>query len=105
MVGHDGHQQTPGRFADHDVEIEADTRLAELIGDRAEVKSHHHQGFGGLGAGLRAAARNGDGTVEAVEDPSRRFTLGVLWHPEASEDVRLFEALVAEAAAYRSGRA
>jgi len=27
--------------------------------------------------------------------------LGVLWHPEAGEDLRLFEALVAEARDYR----
>jgi gamma-glutamyl-gamma-aminobutyrate hydrolase PuuD len=62
------------------------------------VKSHHHQGFGRLGEGLREAARDDDGTLEAVEDPSRRFALGVLWHPEAGEDAALFEALVREAA-------
>ena len=45
-----------------------------------------------------------DGTVEALEDPTRRFALGVLWHPEAGEDLRLFEALVAEAARYREAR-
>ena len=59
-------------------------------------------GFGGLGDGLREAARAPDGTIEALEDPSRRFTLGVLWHPEAGEDAALFEALVAEAATYRA---
>jgi len=38
-----------------------------------------------------------DDTVEAVEIPGRRFALGVLWHPEAADDPRLFEALVAAA--------
>ena len=66
-----------------------------LLGDHAPVKSHHHQGFGRLGEGLRESAHAEDGTLEALEDPSRRFTLGVLWHPEAGEDLRLFEALVA----------
>ncbi|HZJ70222.1 MAG TPA: gamma-glutamyl-gamma-aminobutyrate hydrolase family protein, partial [Planctomycetota bacterium] len=42
-----------------------------------------------------------DGTLEGLEDPSRRFALGVLWHPEAGEDLRLFEALVAEGRDYR----
>jgi putative glutamine amidotransferase len=37
----------------------------------------------------------GDGVVEALEDPARRFLLGVQWHPETSRDVRLFQALVA----------
>ena len=50
------------------------------------MKSHHHQGFGRLGDGLVVSARADDGTVEAVEDPERRFAVGVLWHPEAGED-------------------
>jgi putative glutamine amidotransferase len=68
------------------------------------VKSHHHQGYGELGSGLREAARAPDGTIEALEDPTRRFTLGVLWHPEEGEDLALFEALVHEAAEYRRTR-
>jgi putative glutamine amidotransferase len=101
-VGTDVHKEVAGVFAEHDVEVVPETRLASLIGDRHDVKSHHHQGFAELGTGLRAAARAPDGTVEALEDPSRRFTLGVLWHPEAGEDMALFEALVAEADDYRS---
>jgi hypothetical protein len=31
--------------------------------------------------------------------------MGVLWHPEEGEDLRLFEALVEEARGYREGRA
>jgi putative glutamine amidotransferase len=105
VVGHERHKHTPGVFADHDVELEAGTRLGELLGgEHAPVKSHHHQGFGRVGEGLRVAARADDGTIEAVEDPSARFALGVLWHPEAGEDKKLFEALVAEAAAYRAER-
>ncbi len=103
-VGHDGHKQTPGVFADHDVETEPGTRLASLLGERVPVKSHHHQGFDRLGSRLTASARDEDGRIEALEAPDRRFALGVLWHPEAGEDVRLFEALVAEAAAYRALR-
>jgi len=104
VVGHDEHKHTPGEYADHDVSLEPGTRLESLLGDHAPVKSHHHQGFGQLGSGLREAARAEDGTVEALEDPSRRFALGVLWHPEAGEDMRLFEALVEEAGRYREER-
>ncbi len=100
-VGTDVHKQTPGVFAEHDVEVLPDTRLASILGGRHDVKSHHHQGFGDLGAGLHATAHAADGTVEALEDPERRFTVGVLWHPEAGDDLALFEALVAEAAAFR----
>src|SRR5207253_11348680 len=93
----------PGVFGDHEVELVPGTRVHALLGDRAPVKSHHHQGFARLGEGLCEAARADDGTVEAIEDPERRFALGVLWHPEAGEDAALFEALVAEAAEYRRG--
>ena len=104
VVGDDKHKHTPGAFADHDVTLEPGTRLAELLGDRAAVKSHHHQGFGRVGDGLRVAAHAEDGTIEAVEDPSHRFALGVLWHPEAGEDRKLFEELVGAAAEYRAAR-
>jgi gamma-glutamyl-gamma-aminobutyrate hydrolase PuuD len=104
VVGDEKHKHTPGEFADHDVELVAGTRVQEILGDHAPVKSHHHQGYGQLGQGLREAARAEDGTIEALEEPSRRFALGVLWHPEAGEDFALFEALIAEARSYRDER-
>ena len=104
VVGDEKHKHTPGTFADHDVTLEGGTRLGSLLGDHAPVKSHHHQGIGRIGEGLRVAAHAEDGTVEAVEDPDRHFAVGVLWHPEAGEDARLFEELVREAAEYRAAR-
>jgi putative glutamine amidotransferase len=104
VVGDEKHKHTPGVFADHDVDLIAGTRVQSLLGDRAPVKSHHHQGFGRLGEGLRESARAVDGTVEAVEDPSQRFALGVLWHPEAGEDLALFQGLVDEARRYAADR-
>src|SRR5437763_1527111 len=104
VVGDEKHKHTPGTFGDHDVALEGGTRLAGLLGEHAPVKSHHHQGFGQIGEGLRIAAHAEDGTVEAVEDPGRRFAVGVLWHPEAGDDARLFEELVREAEYYRAAR-
>ena len=104
VVGDEKHKHTPGAFSDHDVLVEEGTRLAELLPPRTAVKSHHHQGFGRLGHGLRVTAHAEDGAVEAVEDPSRRFAVGVLWHPEASDDAALFEELVAQARGYRDHR-
>jgi putative glutamine amidotransferase len=103
-LGHDDHKRIPGSFAEHPVEVKEGTRLAEMIGERSDVTSHHHQGLGRLGEGLVETAWARDGTLEAVEDPSRRFTVGVQWHPEVGEDHALFEALVEEARAYRSAR-
>jgi len=104
VVGDEKHKHTPGVFADHDVDLVSGTRVQRILGDHAPVKSHHHQGYGQLGAGLRESARADDGTIEALEDPSQRFALGVLWHPEAGEDFALFEALVEEARAYHEER-
>lgn len=103
-VGDEKHKHTPGVFAEHDVDVKVESRLGSLLGDRAQVKSHHHQGFGRVGEGLVEAAWAEDGTLEAVEDPGKRFAIGVLWHPEAGEDAALFRALVDEARAYREGK-
>lgn len=103
-TGNDVHKQVPGEFAEHPVEVKDGTRLASIVGARGDVTSHHHQGVGRIGAGLVETAWAADGTVEAFEDPSQRFTLGVQWHPEAGEDQRLFDALVEEARAYRASR-
>ena len=105
VVGDEKHKHTPGTFADHDVAVEGGSRLSSVLGERVPVKSHHHQGLGKVGDGLRVVAHAEDGTIEAVEDPTRHFAVGVLWHPEAGEDARLFEELVREAEQYRSARA
>jgi putative glutamine amidotransferase len=101
VVGHERHKHTPGVFADHEVRLDPQSKVGRILGEHAPVKSHHHQALGRLGTGLRPAAAAEDGAIEAVEDPSRRFAVGVLWHPEAGDDRKLFEALVEEAARYR----
>jgi putative glutamine amidotransferase len=104
VVGHEQHKHTPGVFGDHEVDLRADSTVGRLLGTRAPVKSHHHQGFGRIGDGLVESAWAEDGTLEAIEDPNRRFTVGVLWHPEAGEDAALFRALVEQAREYRAAR-
>ena len=105
VVGDERHKHTPGVFSDHDVRVEEGSLLGRLLGERAPVKSHHHQGYGRVGEGLRPVAWADDGTVEALEAPDKRFAVGVLWHPEAGEDRALFEALVEQATAYREEKA
>src|SRR3954463_4334295 len=44
VVGHERNKHDPpGIFADHDVDLVPGTRVQRLLGDRAPVKSHHHQ--------------------------------------------------------------
>jgi gamma-glutamyl-gamma-aminobutyrate hydrolase PuuD len=94
VVGHEGHRAVVGEFSEHTVRVDPASRIESAPG---AVKSHHHQGLGRLGDGLREIAWADDGVVEAVEDPEKPFLVGVLWHPEAGEDQRLFEQLVAAA--------
>jgi putative glutamine amidotransferase len=78
----------------HSVEIEPDSRLAEIVGNRSEVRgslvllvnSSHHQSAEAIGEGLRIVARcPDDGIVEALEGAlADHFVLAVQWHPERS---------------------
>lgn len=103
VVGHDKHRAVVGEYSHHDVSIDPDSRLAGIVGRDATVLSYHHQGIRSPGR-LRPSAWAFDGTIEGVEDPHRRFLVGVLWHPEAHTDGRLFHSLVAAAANGRENR-
>jgi putative glutamine amidotransferase len=72
----------------HEVWIDKDTLLARLLRERlsdsdaCEANSRHHQAVKKVAAGFRVSATAPDGVIEAIEDPSARFCLGVQWHPE-----------------------
>jgi len=85
----------------HQISVEVDSRLGRAIGvGIATCSCHHHQAVGHLGAGLRATARDADGTIEAIELDGPAWVTGVQWHPEDTAVVdpvqqRLFDAFVA----------
>jgi gamma-glutamyl-gamma-aminobutyrate hydrolase PuuD len=103
-VGHESHREVPGTFSEHPVEVKEGSRLASIVGAGPAVTSHHHQSVGRVGKGLVETAWADDGTIEGFEDPSRRFAVGVQWHPESGRDDGLFENLVEEARRYRAER-
>ncbi|RZS34938.1 anthranilate synthase component 2/putative glutamine amidotransferase [Herbihabitans rhizosphaerae] len=95
VVGTVEHLPSLGVFGDVEITVEPGSRLAEIVGESAVVRCHHHQSLDQLGDGLRVTARAADGTVEGVELDGARFCLGVQAHPEQNtDDVRLFAALV-----------
>ncbi|MFG2575396.1 gamma-glutamyl-gamma-aminobutyrate hydrolase family protein [Streptomyces sp. NPDC048481] len=101
----DGHLEAVGVVGRHPVEPVPGTLYAALVPERASVPAYHHQAVDGLGAGLVASAHAADGTVEAVELPSSDgWVLGVQWHPEMGEDVRVMRALVTAAASCSAAR-
>lgn len=71
---------------------------------RLMVNSSHHQAVGMPGDGLQISARSAeDGVIEALEDTSHPFLVGVQWHPERTMDRsdasrRLVQAFVEAAA-------
>ncbi|MGW2620831.1 gamma-glutamyl-gamma-aminobutyrate hydrolase family protein [Streptomyces sp. NPDC001500] len=94
----DGHLGAVGVVGRHPVEPVAGTLYAGVVPERTSVPTYHHQAVDRLGRGLVASAHAADGTVEAVELPSSAgWALGVQWHPEMGEDVRVMRALVAAA--------
>jgi putative glutamine amidotransferase len=96
VVGHERHRPEPGVYGHHDVQLAEGSLAATLLGPSVNVPSYHHQGLGSPGS-LTVTGWADDQTPEVLEDPSRRFCLGVLWHPEAGDDPRLFTALTAAA--------
>jgi len=92
----------------HEVWLDEDTLLARLMRERlsdadaCEVNSRHHQAIKQVASGLAVSATAPDGVIEAVEDASARFCVGVQWHPEnfwrTGEFRPLFEGFVDAAA-------
>ena len=93
--GGEDHRALPAGYARHDVRVEPASLACVATGRPVEeVLSHHHQGIDRVGDGLTVTGRAHDDLVEAFEDPSARFLLGVQWHPEADERSRVVGALV-----------
>ena len=101
-VGHEGHRETLGVFSEHPVDDRGGDAARDhprAAGTRRSARAITRVSAGSARGSSRARYAE-DGSLEAFEDPSRRFALGVLWHPEMEEDdKRLFEALVVEARA------
>lgn len=68
----------------HVIFIRNDSRLQAILKGRKRIRvnSSHHQAVNRCGRKLRVAARSADGIVEAIEDSSRTFWIGVQFHPE-----------------------
>jgi putative glutamine amidotransferase len=92
-------QPNPRDEAGHKVRITPGTLLHRIVGaEELAVNSAHHQAVHEIAPGLVVDAVAPDGVIEGIEDPRRRFCIGVQWHPEfeiSAGDTRLFAALVA----------
>jgi putative glutamine amidotransferase len=91
-------QPNPRHEAGHEISIVPGTLLHRIVGaDHMAVNSAHHQAVRSPGPRAVVNATAPDGVIEGIEDPSRRFCLGVQWHPEFHidrGDRAIFDALI-----------
>ncbi|MFF9352194.1 gamma-glutamyl-gamma-aminobutyrate hydrolase family protein [Streptomyces sp. NPDC014734] len=99
LDGHGGPLGATGVLGAHPVVPVPGTRYASIVPEECAVPTYHHQSVRRLAPGLVPSAHAVDGTVEAVELPGPRWVLGVQWHPEMGDDLRVAQALVAASAA------
>ena len=91
------HRERPGTFTEHGATFVEGSLASRILGTTGTVvNSSHHQTVADPGS-LTVTGHASDGTLETLEDPDAAFVLGVQWHPEMTEDRRLFEALAVAA--------
>ncbi len=84
----------------HTVRPAPGSRVAQMLAaSEAGVNSFHHQAVRQVAQGFVVTSRAGDGIIESIELPDRRFVVGVQWHPEEMSEsradmMRLFVAFV-----------
>jgi len=91
-------QPNPRTEPGHTVAIAPNTLLRRVTQlTEMPVNSAHHQAVKDAAPGLIVDAVAPDGVIEGIEDPKRRFVLGVQWHPEyrlSEGDTRIFAAFI-----------
>lgn len=87
----------------HSVKIEKGSKLEDIFQtENLMVNSFHHQAVKKLAPNFIGSAISEDNLIEAMEHKTKRFSVGVQWHPEDltikhSEFLELFKALIEEA--------
>ena len=91
-------QPNPRDEAGHEVAVVPGTRLHDIVkAETLAVNSAHHQAVKAVPDTIVIDATAPDGVIEGIEDPSKRWCLGVQWHPEffiSEGDKRLYESFI-----------
>jgi gamma-glutamyl-gamma-aminobutyrate hydrolase PuuD len=96
-AGHDRDRSGPAELPGRHVRISPDSRLGGILGASVTVPACQHQAVAQLGSGVTATAWAAEEVVAAAELTGHGFGIGVHWHPELGDDMRIFEALRAAA--------
>lgn len=102
-------QATLGHYPTHRITLTAQSKLAELFGDKIVVNSRHHQAVKKVAPGLKVTATAADGVIEAVESATGDQILAVQWHPENlwqkdPEQFKLFADFIERTKNYQEAR-
>ncbi|MBT3337761.1 MAG: gamma-glutamyl-gamma-aminobutyrate hydrolase family protein [Anaerolineae bacterium] len=82
-IKHDTSYDMPRNSLVHEVRVEEETLLAEILGTPIlKVNSWHHQALKDIPPQFKITAYSPDGLVEGMELPDHPFALAVQWHPE-----------------------
>jgi putative glutamine amidotransferase len=101
-TGDDDTEPGPVTWTDREVRLSPDSRLGRLLGTSltapfASAPSGPGEAVDRLGSDVTAVAWADGDSIEAIELAGHPFALGVRWHPERGEDMRVFEGLRAAA--------
>jgi putative glutamine amidotransferase len=68
----------------HEINLEPNSRVAKAMKTNSPKQSHsyHHQAIDTLAPDLIVTGRAPDQTIEAVEHNTKKWIVGVQWHPE-----------------------
>ena len=87
----------------HPIQLQPSSLLNQLTDESTtKVNSAHHQAVKVIGEGFVVTAQSEDGIIEAIENPSKQFVIGVQYHPERmlkepelrAHGQKLFEAFI-----------
>jgi putative glutamine amidotransferase len=77
------HPKMPPSEIIHRLDITRNSKLHQIFEEtEIWVNSDHHQAVKLTGKGLIVTAKAADGITEAIEHPTKKWVIGVQWHPE-----------------------
>lgn len=100
-------QDAPKWYATHEIIIEENTKLFEIINEKnIRVNSFHHQSVKSVCEEFTIVARSEDGIIEAIENKYNDFAIGIQWHPEVmwerdNTQLKIFNNLVYSALKFK----
>lgn len=80
-VGSDSHKQKGVAYV-HDVFLDENSLLKKILGEKV-IKTNSRHKTKVISTDLKVVGYSDDNVIEGVEDASKKFFIGVQWHPES----------------------